>query len=1165
MQLTTPHYKAMLCLVLFLSPFLTEAQKPLEISQQYLEQNLKDLGLNAQDIEEYRVRDMYVSKHNGLTHVYLNQTYESVDIYNAIININILPNGEVLNAGNRFVPNLLSQVNSSAPSIGPDVALEKVLSAFDLKTGEELRIQTQKSDKIFIFEPTDFALEAVPVQLIYTQTEEKSVRLAWQVELYQLDAQHWWNVRVDAQSGAVLGYHDQVIHCDFDAPYDDCSEHDHASMSSAAVEHKNFVLTDSSAYNIFPLFTESPNHGDRALIIDPSDDIASPFGWHDTDGNDGPEYTITRGNNVHAYHDIFATNASIGDEPDGGEALNFDFPLDLSTNLPYTQIDPAVVNLFYWNNLVHDVWYQYGFDEASGNFQANNYGNGGLGGDWVIAEALDGGGTNNANFGTPADGSNGRMQMYVWTNSGLSNQVVIPVLSPEEVAGNYAMQPAGFGGELPNPSITGEVVLVDDGVGVGTDACEDILNGEALVGKVAMIDRGECEFGAKMLKAEEAGAIAVIICNNVPDPEVITMGAGAVGASVTIPGVMLSLASCNTLKTILPDSTLTIELGISIPNPGPSGRTGDFDNGIIVHEYGHGISNRLTGGPSNSGCLNSFEQAGEGWSDWFGLVMTTTSENNANEGRGIGTFAVNQSTTGGGIREYRYSRNINTNPHTYADVLENTGSVHGIGSVWCAMIWDLYWDLVDEYGFDDDIYNGTGGNNIAMQLVLDGLKLQSCNPSFIDSRDAILAADVANYGGANQCLIWETFARRGLGFSASAGGNEAFDIPLFCFAAQVIKTAVTEVNAGGTVTYTLEIQNNEEMPLTNVTITDELPEGTTYVEGSLSCAEGTVSGNTLSITFDELSPENTIICTYELQVDNEPFTYVGLEDDVENGTDLWNVVSPVGTFEWTTSTNSNSGNLAWFASDPPTQSDQYLTLAMPLTLAGQNPALSFWHWYDTEREWDGGVVEISLNSGNTWQDLGSRMIQNGYPSNLQVNEDSPISGRPAFNGDSEGYIQTVIDLTGFGVLPIMIRFRMATDASVGGNGWYVDDIQFYENFLAITNTACIEVDGEAQNCSVVSTTIVGEPPVSTQTIAGELSISIAPNPSKGNFALFVGGTGNTTLNTQVLSVDGRVLRTDTFDRSSGTFEINLTDFAPGVYFLSVQTDHGHAIEKIIIQ
>jgi hypothetical protein len=99
------------------------------------------------------------------------------------------------------------------------------------------------------------------------------------------------------------------------------------------------------------------------------------------------------------------------------------------------------------------------------------------------------------------------------------------------------------------------------------------------------------------------------------------------------------------------------------------------------------------------------------------------------------------------------------------------------------MLWQMYWHLVIKHGFDDDLYYGTGGNNLAIQLVIDGMKMQPCSPTFVQARDAILAADSANNGGANNCEIWNAFAKRGLGFSATAGGTgvgdetEAFDLP----------------------------------------------------------------------------------------------------------------------------------------------------------------------------------------------------------------------------------------------------------------------------------------------------------------------------------------------------------------------------------------------------
>jgi hypothetical protein len=118
------------------------------------------------------------------------------------------------------------------------------------------------------------------------------------------------------------------------------------------------------------------------------------------------------------------------------------------------------------------------------------------------------------------------------------------------------------------------------------------------------------------------------------------------------------------------------------------------------------------------------------------------------------------------------------------------------------MLWDMTWDLIKQYGYDEDLYKGTGGNNIAMQLVIEGMKLQVCRPGFVDGRDAILLADKMLYGGANQELIWRAFAKRGLGFSASQGSSlsrldqvEAFDLPpVFACAAP----GITVTPIGGT-------------------------------------------------------------------------------------------------------------------------------------------------------------------------------------------------------------------------------------------------------------------------------------------------------------------------------------------------------------------------------
>ena len=197
-------------------------------------------------------------------------------------------------------------------------------------------------------------------------------------------------------------------------------------------------------------------------------------------------------------------------------------------------------------------------------------------------------------------------------------------------------------------------------------------------------------------------------------------------------------------------------------------RSSSLDNSVVIHEYGHGISNRLTGGPSNVACLQNAEQAGEGWSDWFALMLTMEPGDVGGDPRGFATYAVGQPSNGPGIRDHRYSTDFAVDPRTYDSV--KTASVpHGVGSTFAAMLWDMTWALIDRDGFAADLVNGSGGNITALQLVVDGLKLQPCNPGFVDARDAILLADELNSGGENRCLLWDAFARRGLGRSATQG------------------------------------------------------------------------------------------------------------------------------------------------------------------------------------------------------------------------------------------------------------------------------------------------------------------------------------------------------------------------------------------------------------
>lgn len=746
-------------------------------------------GLQQRDVEELTIYNQHTSRTSGVEHVYAIQKINGIEIFNG--NITAAFQGDkLIYSGDNLQLGITDRVNGQVPAISPVQAATGAAEALGAGSAAFSTLETISGQE-FILNNGGVSFDDVPVKLVYQLTEENELKLAWDLSIHMINQAHWYSVRVDAVTGEILSQNDWILSCTFD-------DHKHKVAGpinqkedvSFGFEQENASLAlAGEQYNVFAVPLESPNHGANTLEVDPQNLEASPFGWHDINGADGAEFTITRGNNVWAQDDINANNGT-GFSPDGGEDLNFDFEYNFNT-APVNMLEAVTTNLFYWNNIIHDVMYHYGFDEVSGNFQENNYSGAGVGSDFVFADAQDGSGLNNATFGTPPEGTNPRMSMFLFSASGPPGESL--TVNGGTLDGGYVGVPALFGAPLPEDTpITGNLALLqDDNAGDSTDendACDTITNGGDLNGNIAVIRRGSCEFGVKILAAETEGAIAVIMVNNVPAAP-IGMGPGEVGDAVTIPSIMVSQADGEALIAALEAGE---EINVSLLNAGPFQVDGSLDNGIIIHEYGHGISTRLTAGPNNVNCLFNDEAMGEGWSDWYGLILTMDEDDFAEQVRGIGTFAIGQPVTGGGIRPRPYSTDFGVNELTYGDT-NNTAAIsqpHGIGTVWSTMLWDMTWYLIDEYGFDADLYNGTGGNNIAIQLVTDGLKLQPCSPGFVDGRDAILAAIEINTMIPEEdkmevtCSIWGVFAERGLGVSASQGSKfsridqvEAFDTP----------------------------------------------------------------------------------------------------------------------------------------------------------------------------------------------------------------------------------------------------------------------------------------------------------------------------------------------------------------------------------------------------
>lgn len=775
-------------LFVFFLHFCGFSQSNKEIIQQYLNKNSSKLGLTSQDISDWIIDGEASSTSTNINNYYVKQRVQGTEIFGAVTNFSV-KNNEVINIGDRFVKNASQKINAVSPAISALEAVNFSKKHLDIKATSSNEVIDQTNPKKVKI--SNGNLDPITANLVYQQTEDGKLALAWDLTIDVAGHQHLWNVRIDAKNGTLLDKHDMVISCNFGG-----KPHTHTLTEDAQLVnyYKSFYTPNttsmleaqSGSYRVYPYTTESPRHGPRQLLTTPHDASASPYGWHDTNGVAGAEYTITRGNNVHAQDDNNGNNGT-GVSPDGGAGLVFDFPYGGDTTQPLTYLSAATTNLFYMNNMMHDVWYKYGFDEPSGNFQQNNYGKGGvntISGDGVLADSQDGAtitpqNLNNANFSITADGIRPRMQMYLW-----SYPTTIPfpltINSPADIAGplqgfDNNFSPGHVDIPIAPALIQSDLVLFDDGtpeIGMtdNADACSAAVNALAISGKIVVIRRSvaealggtPCSFAEKVKNAQNAGATAVIMVNNVEGN--ITM-AGA-DATITIPAISVSQAIGDMLIAKIKIQAVNAKLQLG-EAPYINGDA-DFDNGIIAHEYGHGISGRLTGGAANAGCLQNAEQMGEGWSDWIALMMLMKSTDTGVMPKTIGTYSANQATTGSGIRRYPYSTDMSINPLTFNN--SNIADLpHDRGEFMATVLWDLTWAYVAKYGYDANLATGNAGNNKVMRLAIDAFKLQPCGPSTINYRDALIAADQATTGGQDYCMITEVFRRRGMGLNASSG------------------------------------------------------------------------------------------------------------------------------------------------------------------------------------------------------------------------------------------------------------------------------------------------------------------------------------------------------------------------------------------------------------
>ena len=704
--------------------------------------------------------------------VNIQQSFNGIPVYNSV-GTALIKNNSVTVFNESFARNFVTATDKTSAAVN-NAVFANAATTLGLKNAKQYQL-------IDIKEADSPEGNSVKNRLIYFLTEDNNLRLCYEFIFEEKGTSNYWDILADASTGEILSKANLTLSCSFkhDAYKHDYSAHTPAGFAADFNSNDDTTASalvgpmaaENASYRVFALPLESPSHGGRTLLNNPWFTDASPDGWHTAlgTGTYAGLFTDTRGNNVRAYDDKGNTNAP-GAYAEGGPTRNFDFPFVV--NATNVNLNAATTNLFYINNKVHDIFYRFGFTETGRNFQAWNYGKGGGQNDYVQAESQDGGGTNNANFSTPIDGARPKMQMYLW-DPGIVQRFFYN--TPPEATNRLveALVSTTFGPELDPVGVTGDVVLSPV-----LDGCT-ALPANFLVGKIGLIQRGDCNFTVKVKNAQDAGATAAIIYS-LPD-STPTAGMAGEDITITIPSVLIPNDEGVYLKGLLAAAT-PVNVTLKYDQNAQPTRDGSFDNGVVIHEYGHGISNRNTG--NGYSCLNSGlskEQMGEGWSDFFAVMLTNRPGDNASVPRGIGTYATSEAITGGGIRPAQYSPDFAINPFTYGNTngMEYANAsgaivpdVHSIGFVWASMLWDLHWKYVEKYGYASDVAaNQTSGSGRVLQLVMDGLKLQGCQPGFIEGRNAILAAEEAISQGKDKCLIWSVFAKRGLGVNAAAGSK----------------------------------------------------------------------------------------------------------------------------------------------------------------------------------------------------------------------------------------------------------------------------------------------------------------------------------------------------------------------------------------------------------
>lgn len=558
---------------------------------------------------------------------------------------------------------------------------------------------------------------------------------------------------------------------------------------------------------------------------------------------------------------------------------------------------------------------------------------------------------------------------------------------------------------------------------------------------------------------------------------------------------------------------------------GPSSmRDSCFDAEVILHEYAHGLSNRLVGGGVGISALQS-RGMGEGWSDFYALSILSEPEDSVSGNYASGgyiawllepAFHANYYY---GVRRYPYCTDMQRNPLTFRDIdpgqadshpgiprspvpSSSATSVHNIGEVWCLMLWEARAAMIAKHG-------PAAGNTMMLRLTTDGMKLAPPNPNFIHARDAILQADQVLNSGGNRAQLLTAFAKRGLGSGAFAppssttsGVAESLIVPdplTVSPGGEWTPVVVAGSSAAPPKTWTVTNAGNAPMTWNVSTMgaawLSATPAGGTLAAGasapvsvSLTPNAALLAAGTHSASLRFSNTGSGVALARPVSLTVEPLTNPVFEETWESGA-VGSVWSISGTGPHQTTVSSQNGpraggyHLTMDSSGGPARNEA--TLMLNLT-GRRDLQLSFWlKSYSDEphgppnapftsgADFDG--VAISAN-GNTWYEV------------LPLRTAAPDWTKYTINLDAELAARGLAYGPGF-----RIRFNHYDDYAIATDGFAFDDIRLVEvvqRQLRLRLPDRVR-EGEAP---VTATLEIAPAPVTAQTVPlstnfpGEISI-----------------------------------------------------------------------------